>query len=313
MMGPPNSGGYNPPFNANQSDDGWSGIRPPVVPMQPPPPYVGHQNANAKKVRNGVNVNKESIRVEVDKNNPDCHLVSFTFDAMVDGSITIFYFGKEEPNCRFTPLYPEVYMPVRIPFQRGLGQKFCQPSGIGIDLGFFELGDLSQPSLGEDVFPLVISAETQLGHAQITQAVLEKNNGAPFQVRVIRQILWVDAVRYELREIYGIHNSAEADFDSNDPGKDECAKALRLQSNNCPICRQPIQELLEIRLNEVEEDTIMVKTLIALPLAAYIPMARVKETKGPRINLFLLSRAALQTGTSDPGGPLVTVSSRPQL
>ncbi|KAF8388006.1 hypothetical protein HHK36_026672 [Tetracentron sinense] len=297
------SGGYNPgghggsmmcrpnypPFYANQiQSNGWSGIRPPVVPMQPPPLYVDHQNA--KKVRNDVNVKKESIRVQVDEKNPDYHLVSFTFDAMVDGSITIFYFAKEEPNCRFTPVYPEVYMPVRIPFQKGLGQKFCQPSGTGIDLGFFELDDLSQPSPGEDVFPLVISAETclsplhtdeQLGHplpttsshAQITQAILEKNTGAPFQVRVIKQILWVDAVRYELREIYGISNSGEADFDDNDTGKEcvicltepkdtavlpcrhmcmcsECAKALRLQSNKCPICRQPIQELMEIKLNK---------------------------------------------------------------
>ncbi|KAF8392474.1 hypothetical protein HHK36_022816 [Tetracentron sinense] len=296
------SGGYNasgyaapmmmgrsnfPPYYANQSN-GWPPIRSPMVPPQQPPLYVDHQNA--KKVRNDVNVHKDTIKVEVDEKNPEYHLVSFTFDAMVDGSITIFYFAKEEPDCRFTPLYPEVCMAVRIPFQKGLGQKFCQPSGTGIDLGFFELDDLSKPSPGEDVFPLVISAETCLpslptdehighplpitsSHAQITQAVLAKNNGAPFQVRVIKQILWVDGVRYELREIYGIGNSAEADFDDNDPGKEcvicltepkdtavlpcrhmcmcsECAKALRLQSNKCPICRQPIQELIEIKINK---------------------------------------------------------------
>ena len=51
-------------------------------------------------------------------------------------------------------------MPAKIPFKKGLGQKFRQPSGTGIDLGFYELDSLSKPSPGEDIFPLVISAET---------------------------------------------------------------------------------------------------------------------------------------------------------
>ena len=29
----------------------------------------------------------------------------------------------------------------------------------------------------------------------------------------------------------------------------ECAKELRLQSNKCPICRQPIEELMEIKIH----------------------------------------------------------------
>ncbi|RVW55525.1 putative E3 ubiquitin-protein ligase LUL4 [Vitis vinifera] len=155
-------------------------------------------------------------------------------------------------------------MPVRIPFQKGPGQKFRQPSGTGIDLGFFELDDLSKPSPGEDVFPLVISAETSLPlhptdehsgdptphtspHMQITQAVLEKHNGT-------------------------LSNSASEGFNDNDSGKEcvicmtepkdtavlpcrhmcmcsECAKELRLQSNKCPICRQPIEELIEIKID----------------------------------------------------------------
>lgn len=30
----------------------------------------------------------------------------------------------------------------------------------------------------------------------------------------------------------------------------DCAKELRLQSNKCPVCRQPIEELLEIKVDE---------------------------------------------------------------
>ncbi|KAL8121705.1 putative E3 ubiquitin-protein ligase LUL4 isoform X1 [Apium graveolens] len=264
-------------------NQGWVGIRP-VAPTHQPAAFVEEQQA--KKVRNDVNVHKDSVKVVVDELNPDHHLVSFVFDALFDGSITIFYFAKEEPNCKFVPVFPESYNPVKFPFQKGAGQKFRQPCGTGIDLGFFELDDLSKPAAG-DVFPLVISAETcsplSIGvnsgghlpisspHRQITQAVLEKKDADPFKVRVMKQILWIDEVRYELREIYGIGNSGEAISD-DDSGKEcvicmteprdtavlpcrhmclcsECAKALRIQSNNCPICRQPIEELMEIKID----------------------------------------------------------------
>ncbi|KAL0413192.1 UNVERIFIED_CONTAM: putative E3 ubiquitin-protein ligase LUL4 [Sesamum radiatum] len=66
-----------------------SGWGPSVAPLPPPPPplqpapYVDHQSA--KKIKNDVNVHKDTIRLQVDEQSPDCHLVSFTFDALVDG------------------------------------------------------------------------------------------------------------------------------------------------------------------------------------------------------------------------------------
>lgn len=150
---------------------------------------------------------------------------------------------------------------MRVPFQKGLGQRFHQPSGTGIDLGFFELDDLSKPSPGEDIFPLVISAETCMppessnehiddhvqntsANMQITQAVLEKNNGNSFQVKVIRQILWVDGVRYELREIYGIGSSAAAEgYDDSDPGK-ECVICMTEPKDTAVLpCRHMVNIL----------------------------------------------------------------------
>lgn len=69
---------------------GWGppaapGPRPVMVqpPVQHPAPYVDHQNA--KKVKNDVNVHRDTIKVFLDQLNGDRHLVSFTFDAMVDG------------------------------------------------------------------------------------------------------------------------------------------------------------------------------------------------------------------------------------
>lgn len=122
------------------------------VPFRPPV-YVDHR----KKINNYVNVHQDSIRFEVDEKNKYCYLISFTFDAIVDGSISIFYFTKEGANCTFSPLYPEIHKPVRIIFHKGLGQKFHQPSGMGLDLGCLDMDDISKPFQG-DVFPLVICA-----------------------------------------------------------------------------------------------------------------------------------------------------------
>ncbi|XP_047317540.1 probable E3 ubiquitin-protein ligase LUL3 [Impatiens glandulifera] len=285
--------GYGPyyPYQNN----GWAGARPPPMmvpqlthqPPPPPPPYVDHQQA--KKVKNNVNVHKDTVRLEVDEQNPDHYLISFVFDALYDGSFTIFYFAKIQQNCTFVPLFPDAFKPVKVPFLKGSGQRFRQPNETGIDLGFFALEDLSKPSPEEDVFPLVISAETYVPsfpaetnpaepltasspNFNITQAIIEKKNDLPFQVRVVKQILWIDGVQYELREIYGIGNTAEG-FKDDDPGKEcvicmtepkdtavlpcrhmcmcsECSKALRLQSNKCPICRQPIEELIEIKVGQ---------------------------------------------------------------
>ncbi|KAJ7978007.1 RING finger protein [Quillaja saponaria] len=292
---PSNFSYYAPPPMSRSNYYPYNSSRvygPPVLrsqlPSQPPPAYV--EQKSTKKIKNDVNVHKDTIKLELDEKDMESYLVSFTFDALVDGSLTIIYFAKEGVGCTLTSLYPEIYMPRSIPFQKGLGQKFSQPSGTGIDLGFFDLSDLSKPSPEEDVFPLVISAETCLSplsfdqehsqplptispHAQITQAVLDKNKEGQFHVRVVKQILWIDGVRYELREIYGIANSDEAGLYDGDSGEEcvicmtepkdtaalpcrhmcmcsECAKALRLQSNKCPICRQPIQELMEIKINK---------------------------------------------------------------
>lgn len=152
-----------------------------------------------------------------------------------------------------------MYAPRKIPFQKGVAHKFCQPSGSGIDLGFFDVDELSKPSPNEDVFPLVICAETSVpspvdeqpnqpspatsSHAQITLAVLEKNDEGNFRVRVVKQILWVEGVRYELREIYGISNSEDTAFEDTDPGK-ECVICMTDPKDTAVLpCRHMVRVL----------------------------------------------------------------------
>ncbi|KAL0376564.1 UNVERIFIED_CONTAM: putative E3 ubiquitin-protein ligase LUL4 [Sesamum calycinum] len=239
-------------------------------------------------------------------------------------NITIYYFAKEEADCRVVPLFPETYVPIKIPFRKGLHQEFRQPSGTGIDLRYFSLDDMSNPSSRYDVFPIVISADTcptpyivddrsyllppTLSQMQITQAVVGRNHDGQFTAKAIRQLLWTDDICYELREIYGLGKSGSG-FNDNGSGKDcvicmtepkdiavlpcrhmgdkllkrfslvldasflfsfldtikysgscsghvyigDCAKALRLQSNKCPICREVIEALLEIKIDNIDQ------------------------------------------------------------
>ncbi|KAK1289714.1 putative E3 ubiquitin-protein ligase LOG2 [Acorus calamus] len=276
------------PYDHHRAGDlGWvPGGR---YPCGPPPtslmPYVEHQKAVT--IRNDVNIKKESLRVEPDEANPGHFLICFTFDATVDGSITVFFFAKEGFDCNLTSTKEKVLEPITVSFKGGLGQKFRQPPGTGIDFSMFEEQELRKE--GEmEVYPLAVKAEAcppndngltgenqKLGglNSQITQAVFEKKENGEYHVKVVKQILWVNGTRYELQEIYGIGNSVDGEFDGNDPGKEcviclseprdttvlpcrhmcmcsECAKVLRFQTNRCPICRQPVERLLEIKVDD---------------------------------------------------------------
>ncbi|KAF9595808.1 hypothetical protein IFM89_004746 [Coptis chinensis] len=95
----------------------WVGGRYPCGPVPPPPaPYVEHQKAVT--IRNDVNLKKESLRVEVDQENPGRFLVAFTFDATVAGRNTV---KDHQLRAAWCPLQP----PGRTAFSR-----FCKNSEI---------------------------------------------------------------------------------------------------------------------------------------------------------------------------------------
>ncbi|KAI3737886.1 hypothetical protein L2E82_27901 [Cichorium intybus] len=73
--------------------------------------------------------------------------------------------------------------------------------------------------------------DSSVGNSQITDAVFKNDKGeykvitntvfendkSEYKVRVVKQILWVNGIRYELQENYGIGNSVDGDYDGNDP------------------------------------------------------------------------------------------------
>ncbi|KAJ7554347.1 hypothetical protein O6H91_06G136100 [Diphasiastrum complanatum] len=259
---------------------GFRPLMPPPVSTQsalPQTPAVAeHQKANT--IKNDVNLKKASLRLEKDEANPGHHLVAFSFDATLPGSLT--------------PVKPDAFRPVQVAFEKGLGQRFRQAVGTGVNLSLFDEDELLKEGEHE-IYALVVRTETvprdlppdapsrsnePLGaplpkwvHCQTTHAVIERKEGE-YCVRVAKQIIWVDGIRYELQEIYGIENStSNGGIDGNDSGKEcvicmseprdttvlpcrhmcmcsECAKVLRIQTNRCPICRCVVERLLEIKV-----------------------------------------------------------------
>ncbi|XP_050211601.1 probable E3 ubiquitin-protein ligase LUL2 [Mercurialis annua] len=280
---PPPPGYYTQqpvPFYHNNYHGYPFGVAPPMISAP-----VEHQKAIT--IKNDVNVRKDSIRVEEDDQIPGKFLVSFIFDATAPGSITVAFFAKEGEDCNLIATKENVLQPVTVSFEQGIGQKFRQPSGMGIDFSMFDGVELMEEN-AHGVFPLMMKANAHTsnndgseanatGNSQITLAVFDKKEEDKYLVRVMKQILWVNGTRYELQEIYGIGNSVDVESDGNDSGKEcviclteprdtavlpcrhmcmcsTCAKVLRFQTARCPICRQPVDRLLEIKVKDEVED-----------------------------------------------------------
>ncbi|KAF8093767.1 hypothetical protein N665_0379s0051 [Sinapis alba] len=266
-------GYYPPPLPYHNQ-----GARVPYGPMPPQYPYVEHQEAVT--IKNDVNLNKETLRFEPDESSPGKFLLSFTFDANVPGSITVMFFAKEDKDGELIATKADLFPSTTVSFPKGLGQKFKQPCGTGIELSALSEAELVGAN-ESDVYHVAVKAEassseddveSRTPNRQITHAVLEKDKGE-YKAKVVKQILWVNGSKYVLQEIYGIGNTVDGSGeDETESGKEcviclteprdttvlpcrhmcmcsGCAKLLRFQTNLCPICRQPVDKLLEITVN----------------------------------------------------------------
>lgn len=115
--------------------------------------------------------------------------------------------------------------------------------------------------------------------SQTTYANIVKQDDGHYALRVKKQKIWVQGTSYELQEIYGMEPvMGEAVGDTEDAGQEcviclseprdttvlpcrhmcmcnKCARMLREKSNNCPICRKPVESLLEIKVGRPVQET----------------------------------------------------------
>ncbi|KAM0039845.1 hypothetical protein Hdeb2414_s0012g00386741 [Helianthus debilis subsp. tardiflorus] len=133
------------------------GGRYPCAPvMHLPTPYVDHQKAVT--IWNDVNLKKETLKIEADEENHGKFIVSFTFDVTVACSVTLCFFAKEGDNCNLTSVKEDLISPITLNFQQGLGQRFRQTLGTGIDLSAYDKSELSKRN-DMNVYLLAMKAE----------------------------------------------------------------------------------------------------------------------------------------------------------
>lgn len=145
------------------------------------------------------------------------------------------FFAKEGQDSNPVSTKDDVVKPVSTPFEQGLGQKFKQPSGTGIDPSILDEAKVTKEGDAE-IFPLIVKVDaclpehceseaSQTGNCQITMAMFGKKEKGEYYVQVLKQILWVNGMKYVLQEIYGIGNAVNGDVDKDDLGK-ECVICL---------------------------------------------------------------------------------------
>eukprot|EP00271_Cylindrocystis_brebissonii_P006464 TRINITY_DN19256_c0_g1_i1.p1 TRINITY_DN19256_c0_g1~~TRINITY_DN19256_c0_g1_i1.p1 ORF type:complete len:382 (+),score=59.60 TRINITY_DN19256_c0_g1_i1:1492-2637(+) len=270
---PPPAGPWHGGYPGERPTGGALGGAAPYV-MSPagafqPAPAVVPQNAPpqvTQTIRNDVNLRRGTLKLVRDPENAGQHLVTFEFDSSVAGSVCIFFLAREGESLSFTSLRPDLYTPIRVPFPQGLSQTFKQAPGTGIDLSKFSQAELALDGRG-DAFTLVVRTEavprnappdtpngldappgaklTKWLQSQVTYGALEIIEGE-VRVKVLKQKIWVDGVRYELKEIYGLEHfkggDATAD-DANDSGK-ECVICLSAKRDTTVLpCRHMVSLL----------------------------------------------------------------------
>lgn len=82
---------------------------------------------------------------------------------------------------------------------------------------------------------------------QITQAILEKDGNDSFEVKVVKQILLVDGVRYELKEIYGLGSTSGESYANEGVTGKECVICMTEPKDTAVLpCRHMVSPLCPI-------------------------------------------------------------------
>ncbi|CAG9322143.1 RNF157_3 [Blepharisma stoltei] len=213
-----------------------------------------------------VHIRGSSLTVQADS--PTTFSLSFTFDALTDCTISLYFFAIETlmstgvTECYYvdTSRFP---VPCTHTFSAGLDQNFPQNLAI-FDTGKYSFHELSHAD--GKTYPLVIEIR-----ASVTSRIIESTyikfgmSGNQYQPKLIRQKLSMNELCYELHDIYGTTTGCE---DEETPEcvvcltnrKDtlvipcchmclcvECANIMRSHHNSrCPICRTNVETLINI-------------------------------------------------------------------
>ncbi|GJQ09246.1 hypothetical protein GpartN1_g1037.t1 [Galdieria partita] len=191
------------------------------------------------KQTNWVNLQKDSLKLVKDEVS-NLHFLRFTFDALVKGTLTVFYFAMDKTdyeNFSSICIEPVGYRESRtMDFAPGTGILFEEDTENGIDFHIYSEEDITYQN--GNLYPLIIllkvdsipeessltkpttsttdsATEIAIGShtnsnmlvsSQVTFATFSKNeehNAAEYGVSVIKQYAQIGDSLYMLEDIYG--------------------------------------------------------------------------------------------------------------
>jgi len=256
--------------------------------IAPPGQHMRQQIAPAqlKKtcvVKNPVNLKKSSLAMEKDPVSANIYYIEFDFDALDEVEITIYFVAKEAEDKntrlpRFTCESKDSAVSRRFP--KGMKQHYRSSSSEALNLLSHPLDKLTYKK-DADTYPVVIELHAigagDFVQSQYTYASLEMDKASNnWSLHTLKQKVQYGEKSYEVQEIYGIEKaggSSESLGDDLSSGREcviclseerdtavlpcrhmclcnGCANIMRMQSNKCPICRQPVSSLLQISVQD---------------------------------------------------------------
>ena len=233
-------------------------------------------------IRNDVNLKKQTLRLVKVPDETDKYCLEFIFDAATECTVSIWYLAEEKTDTSNNTLSFETHYPTQpqcIQYEAALGQRYEQDPVFAFDVSLVSNRGQMYYHQGSQFFPIVIMLQTceenpNRVQSQTTFATFKSNGDGTLSLAVLKQKIQVQGNAYELQEIYGIEpgqndaeNSKECVICMSAP-KDttvlpcrhmcmcsDCAKVLRYQTNKCPICRCPVESLLQIKVTSGESMT----------------------------------------------------------
>ncbi|KAA6426504.1 MAG: hypothetical protein FRX49_03614 [Trebouxia sp. A1-2] len=146
----------------------------------------------------------------------------------------------------------------------------------------FRLETISEKGLadGHVLEELEVGQKQQVWvQSQTTFACVAKNEEGQHMCKVLKQKIWVEGISYELQEIYGMEHASDGRVKTQHEHEEdmeerlcviclnkdrdttvlpcrhmcmchECAQELRKQTSKCPICRNHVESLLHIKMQQ---------------------------------------------------------------
>jgi Zinc finger, C3HC4 type (RING finger) len=231
-------------------------------------------------------------------------------------AIKIYYFSQEEITTNNITYLPRDSATTSETFyyQKGPSQVFSQPAHIFQPSKYAD--DDMQYNIEKDIYPIAIHCVIDDGgegltHSHSTICVVDHHTSdGEYNLRAMKQKIFVDGLCYLLQEIYGIENknlTRPSNDDDEDNGSEcviciceprdtlilpcrhlclcnSCADSLRYQANNCPICRAPFRALLQIRAVQKSNTPIInmnpQDSTENIPMG-YMPIPLIEALNGP--------------------------------